>query len=120
MHRELDAEFAVVSEQGFRTPVANIARVTAILECSNNRNLRQALHYAQRAWLTVERRAAILDINEAITTTMLVEVRPLARGSSHLQEATRNNLIIPTIGILKTYPLKTCARKSMKNAMRDP
>jgi hypothetical protein len=30
MHRELDAEFAVVSEQGFRTPVANITRVTAI------------------------------------------------------------------------------------------
>jgi hypothetical protein len=60
--------------------------------------------------------AAILDLNEAITTTTLVEVRPLARGSSHLQEATRDNLIIPTIGILK----KTCARKSMKDAMRDP
>jgi hypothetical protein len=28
MHRELDAEFATVSERGFRTPVANIARVT--------------------------------------------------------------------------------------------
>jgi hypothetical protein len=32
MHRKLDAEFATVSERGFRTPVANIARVTAILE----------------------------------------------------------------------------------------
>jgi hypothetical protein len=32
MHRELDAEFAAISERGFRTPVANIARVTAILE----------------------------------------------------------------------------------------
>jgi hypothetical protein len=31
MHRELDAEFAAMSERGFRTPVANIARVTAIL-----------------------------------------------------------------------------------------
>jgi hypothetical protein len=29
MHRELDAEFAAVSEQGFRTSVANIARDTA-------------------------------------------------------------------------------------------
>jgi hypothetical protein len=39
MHRELDAEFAAVSERGFRTPVANIARVTAILERSNDPNL---------------------------------------------------------------------------------
>jgi hypothetical protein len=46
MHRELDTEFAAVSERGFRTPVANIARVTAILERSNDPNLRQALHYA--------------------------------------------------------------------------
>jgi hypothetical protein len=45
MHRELDAEFAVMSEQGFRTPVANIARVTTILECSNDPNLCQALRY---------------------------------------------------------------------------
>jgi hypothetical protein len=52
--------------------------------------------------------------------TTLVEVRPLAGGSSHLQEATRDNLIIPTIRILKTYPLKTYARKSMKDTMRDP
>jgi hypothetical protein len=68
------------------------------------------------ASLIVERQAAVLDLNEAITTTMLVEVRPLAGGSNHLQEATHDNLIIPTIGILK----KTCARKSMKDAMRDP
>jgi hypothetical protein len=72
------------------------------------------------ARLTVERQAAIFDINEAITTTMLMEVRPLVGGSSHLQVATCDNLIIPTIGILKTYPLKTCARKSMKDVMRDP
>jgi hypothetical protein len=49
MHRELDAEFAAVSERGFRTPVANIARVTAILERSNDPNVCQALRYAQRA-----------------------------------------------------------------------
>jgi hypothetical protein len=55
MHRELDTEFAVVSEQGFRTPVANIARVTAILERSNDPNLRQALRYAQRAWIQLDR-----------------------------------------------------------------
>jgi hypothetical protein len=49
IHRELDPEFTVVSEQGFRTPVANITRVTAILERSNNPNVHQALLYAQRA-----------------------------------------------------------------------
>jgi hypothetical protein len=51
MNRELDAEFATVSERGFRTLVANIAKVTAILKHSNNPNLRQALRYAQRAWI---------------------------------------------------------------------
>jgi hypothetical protein len=65
------------------------------------------------ASLTVERQAAVLDLNEAITTSMLVGVRPLAGGSSHLQEATRDNLII---GILQ----KTCARESMKDTMPDP
>jgi hypothetical protein len=58
----------------------------------------------------------VLNINEAITATTLAEVRPLVGGSSHLQEATRNNLLIQTIRILK----KTCAKKSMKDAMRDP
>jgi uncharacterized protein YecT (DUF1311 family) len=54
MHRELDAEFAAVSERGFRTPVANITRVTAILERSNDPNVRQALRYAQRAWIQLD------------------------------------------------------------------
>jgi hypothetical protein len=54
MHRELDAKFAAVSERGFRTPVANIARVTAILERSNDLNVRQALRYAQRAWIQLD------------------------------------------------------------------
>jgi hypothetical protein len=46
MHRKRDTEFAAVSERGFRTPVANIARVTAILERSNDPNMRQTLRYA--------------------------------------------------------------------------
>jgi hypothetical protein len=49
MHRELDAGFAAMSERGFRTPVANIARVTAILERNNDPNLQQALRNTQRA-----------------------------------------------------------------------
>jgi hypothetical protein len=63
------------------------------------------------ARLTVKQQAAVFDINYAITTKTLVEVEPLAGGNSHLQEATRDNLIIP---------LKTYATKSMKDAMRDP
>jgi hypothetical protein len=54
MHRELDLEFAAVSERGFRTPVANIARVTAIHERSNDPNVRQALLYMQRAWIQLD------------------------------------------------------------------
>jgi spermidine synthase len=54
MHRELEAEFAVVSERGFKTPVARIARVTTIFERSNDPNLRQALRYEQRAWIQLD------------------------------------------------------------------
>jgi hypothetical protein len=65
------------------------------------------------ARLIVERQAAVLNLIAATTTTMLAGVRPLAGGSSHLQEATRNR---PIIGILQ----KTYASESMKDAMCDP
>jgi hypothetical protein len=64
MHCELDAEFATVSERGFRTPVANIGRVTAILERSNDPNLRQALCYAQRAWIQLDQQNPASTIRE--------------------------------------------------------
>jgi hypothetical protein len=64
MHHELDAEFTVVSERGFRTPVANITRVTSILERSNDPNLRQALRYAQRAWIQLDRQNPASAIGE--------------------------------------------------------
>jgi hypothetical protein len=64
MHRELDPEFAAVSEQGFRTPVANIARVTAILECSHDPEVRQALLYAQRAWIQLDQHNPAPTIRE--------------------------------------------------------
>jgi hypothetical protein len=64
VHLELDAELAAVSERGCRTPVANIARVTAILECSNDPNLRQALRYAQRAWIQLDRQNPASAIGE--------------------------------------------------------
>jgi hypothetical protein len=55
--RELDAEFAAADERGFRIPVANIAQVTALLERSNDPNVRQALRYAQRAWVQLDQQA---------------------------------------------------------------
>jgi hypothetical protein len=55
--RELDTEFAAADERGFRTPVANIAWVTALLERSNDPNVRQALIYAQRAWVQLDLQA---------------------------------------------------------------
>jgi hypothetical protein len=54
MHRELNPEFATASERGFRTLVANITRVTAILERSHDPEVRQALLYAQRAWIQLD------------------------------------------------------------------
>jgi hypothetical protein len=64
------------------------------------------------ARLTAEWQVAILDLSAA-TTTMLTGARPLAGGSSHLQEVTRDR---PIIGFLQ----KTCARESLKAAMRSP
>jgi hypothetical protein len=64
------------------------------------------------ARLTAERQAAILELSAAATTT-LAEVRPLAGGSSHLQEVTRGR---PIIGLLQ----KICTSASMKAAMRGP
>jgi hypothetical protein len=62
------------------------------------------------ARLTAERQAVVLDLSAATITT-LAGVRPLAGGSSHLQEVTRDR---PIIGLLQ----KICASKSMKAAMR--
>jgi hypothetical protein len=64
MHRELDDEFVAVSERGFRTPVANIARVTAILERSNDLNVCQALRYAQRAWIQLDQQNPASTLRE--------------------------------------------------------
>jgi hypothetical protein len=64
MHRELDAVFVAVSERGFRTPVANIARVSAILEHSNDPNVRQALRYTQRAWIQLDQQNPASTVKE--------------------------------------------------------
>jgi hypothetical protein len=40
------------------------------------------------ASLILERQAVVFDMNEAIITTTLAEVKPLVGGKSNLQEAT--------------------------------
>jgi hypothetical protein len=64
MHHELDPEFTAVSERGFRTLMANIARVTAILERSHDLDMRQALLYAQRAWIQLDQHNPASTIRE--------------------------------------------------------
>jgi hypothetical protein len=64
MYRELDPEFVAVRERGFRTPVANIARVMAILERSHDPDVRQALLYAQRAWIHLDQQNPASTIRE--------------------------------------------------------
>jgi hypothetical protein len=136
MHRELDPEFAAVSERGFRTPVANIARVTAILECSNDPNVRQALLYTQRAWIQLDQQNPASTIREECvgesrsqahsrTAGGRPQLQPShnndnargsqaqAGGSSHFQGVTRDR---PIIDLLQ----KTCASTLMKAAMRGP
>jgi hypothetical protein len=64
MYLELDPEFVAVIELGFRTPVANIARVTAILERSHDPDVRQALLYVQRAWIQLDQQNPASTIRE--------------------------------------------------------
>jgi hypothetical protein len=44
--------------------VANIARVTAILERSNDPNMHQALRYAQRAWIQLDQQNPASTLRE--------------------------------------------------------
>jgi hypothetical protein len=44
--------------------VANITRVTAILERSNNPNVHQAIRYAQRAWIQLDQQNLASTLRE--------------------------------------------------------
>jgi hypothetical protein len=91
MHRELDAEFAAMSERDFRTPVANIARVTAILERSNDPNLRQALHYAQRAWIQLDRQNPASTIGEEHVGESRSQLNSRTAGGHPRPQRSNNN-----------------------------
>jgi hypothetical protein len=91
MHRELDPEFAVVSEWGFRTPVANIARVTAILERSNDPNVRQALLYAQRAWIQLDQQNPASTVREERVAESRSQAHSRTAGDRPRPQPSHNN-----------------------------
>jgi hypothetical protein len=92
MYRELDPEFVAISERGFRTPVANIARVTAILERSHDPNVRQALLYAQRAWIQLDQQNPPSTIREDCVGESRSQAHSrTAGGRPRLQPSHNNN-----------------------------
>jgi hypothetical protein len=91
MYRELDPKFAVVSERGFRTPVANIARVTAILERSNDPNVRQALLYTQRAWIQLDQQNPASTIREERVGESRSQAHSRTAGGRPRLQSSHNN-----------------------------
>jgi hypothetical protein len=91
MHRELDPEFAAVSERGFRTPMANIARVTAILERSNDPNVRQALLCAQRAWNQLDQKNPASTIREERVGESRSQAHSRTAGGRPRPQPSHNN-----------------------------
>jgi hypothetical protein len=91
MHHELDAEFAAVSERGFRTPVANIARVTAVLEGSNDPNVCQALRYAQRAWIQLDQQNPASTLREERVGESRSQAHSRTTGGRPRPQRSNNN-----------------------------
>jgi hypothetical protein len=91
MHRELDPKFTAVSERGFRTPVANIARVTAILERSNDPNMHQALLYAQRAWIQLDQQNLASTIREERVGESRSQAHSQTAGGRPRPQPSHNN-----------------------------
>jgi hypothetical protein len=91
MHRELDPEFAAASERGFRTPVANIARVTAILERSHDPEVRQALLYAQRAWIQLDQHNPASIIREERVDESRSQARSRTAGGRPQHQISNDN-----------------------------
>jgi hypothetical protein len=91
MYRELDPEFVAVSERGFRTPVANIARITAILECSYELDMRQALLYAQRAWIQLDQQNPVSTIREERVGESRIQAHSRTAGGRPQHQPSHNN-----------------------------
>jgi hypothetical protein len=91
MHHELDAKFTAMNERGFRTPVANIVRVTAILERSNNPNLHQALCYVQRAWIQLNQQNSASTIREELVGESRSQAHSRMAGGRPRPQRSNNN-----------------------------
>jgi hypothetical protein len=91
MQRELDAEFTVVSERGFRPPVANITRVTAILERSNDPNLCQALRYTQRAWIQLDQQNPASAVGDEHVGESRIQAHSRTAGGRPRPQWSNNN-----------------------------
>jgi hypothetical protein len=91
MYRELDPEFVVVSKQGFRTPVANIGRVTAILERSHDPDVRQALLYTQRAWIQLDQQSPASTIREEHVGESRSQAHSRTAGGRPRHQPSHNN-----------------------------
>jgi hypothetical protein len=70
--------------------VANIVRVTVILEHSNDPNLHQALRYAQRAWIQLDRQNPALAIGEEHMGESRSQANSRTAGG-HPRHQRRNN-----------------------------
>jgi hypothetical protein len=131
-HRELDPDFAIASERGFRTLVANIARVTAILERSHDPDMRQALLYAQRAWIQLDQHNLASTIREERVGESRSQAHSRTAGGRPRHQPSNDNARgsqapgrrqQPPPGVTRDRPIidflqKTCASTSMKAAMR--
>jgi hypothetical protein len=91
MQRELDPEFTAVSERGFRTPVANIARVTAILQRSNDPNVRETLLYTQRAWIQLDQHNPASIIREERVGESRSQAHSRTAGGRPQPQPSHNN-----------------------------
>jgi hypothetical protein len=80
-----------VSEQGFRTPVANIARATAILERSNDPSVRQALLYAQRAWIQLDQQNPASTVREERVGESRSQAHSRTAGGHPRPQPSHNN-----------------------------
>jgi hypothetical protein len=91
IYHELDPEFVAISEQGFRTLVTNIARVTAILERSHDPEVRQALLYAQRAWIQLDQQNPASTIREERVGESRSQAHSRTAGGRPRHQPSHNN-----------------------------
>jgi hypothetical protein len=71
--------------------VADITRVTAILERSNDPNVRQALRYAQRAWVQLDQQNPASTLREEARPDLDAERAQEVQGAAQWRQAVRRS-----------------------------